>query len=553
MDMNLFPSHMPTAASAHDAAVSQPASGKTDSAPRRRNSFSSVLRTLHHDPNGQGPDPGETRPERGAGPKDSREPLVQSGSRRSDTSQQSNAAEPAERGSCEARSCSTPDTEQADHHADQNIHTPQTEPQADSTSQGMLLALLQTPAPNPAPQPQAAAPAESPAGSLLISDHGADSSVADTTMMPIVVEPLVAAEPETSQSSLPVVPAGENRPPMPTMVPDNPAIPANRIDPSLGQSEEEPDRPMQSSRAAQIQVSQNEPIPADSPKMAQPMQPPISGNQPVPQEQPTLSADGALAVASSAAAKDTPHLPDEESGLPRLDRAFEQAIQQEDQVEKKGPVLPHSWQSLSNHDRESGGLSQQDGGAHERDEAALQTPAIPFIEAHASRSGMAATLAVGPSDHAAGRPPTHDAAPPLTPTQPLAAPRESTEASFPTLSRSVAFEVAGPELGRIHVRVAMTNDQVHTHLSSDRSEVGQFLMNGHDRLQAALQSAGLDLGQFRVDIDRQSAGRSFHQGQFHEQQGRGWQQQETGSGTQHGSDQHDGRRTPARGMLNLVA
>lgn len=551
MDMNLFPPHIPAAASAHDAAVSQPASGKTDSASRGRNSFSSVLRTLHHDPKGQGPDPGETHTERGAGPKDSREPLVQSGIRRSDTSQQS---EPAERGSCETRSCSTPDTEQADLHADQNIHTPQMEPQADSTSQGMLLALLQTPASDSAPQLQAAAPEESPAGSLLISDNDAESAVADATMTLMVEEPLVAAEPETSQPSLPVVPAEENQPPMPTMVPDNPAIPANRMDPSFEQAQQEPDRSMQSSRAAHIEeVSQNEQIPADSPKMAQPTQPPIPGNQPVPQEQQPLPADGALAVASSAATKDIPHLSDEQSGLPRLDRAFEQAIQQEDQVEKKGPVPSQSWQSLSNHDSESGGLSQQDSGAHERDEAALQTPAIPFIETHASHSGMAATLAVGPSDQAAARPATHDAAPPLTPTQPLAAPRESTEASFPTLSRSVAFEVAGPELGRIHVRVAMTNDQVHTHLSSDRSEVGQFLMNGHDRLQAALQSAGLDLGQFRVDIDRQSAGRSFQQGQSHEQQSRGWQQQETGSGTHHGSDKHDGRRTPSRGMLNLVA
>jgi flagellar hook-length control protein FliK len=114
------------------------------------------------------------------------------------------------------------------------------------------------------------------------------------------------------------------------------------------------------------------------------------------------------------------------------------------------------------------------------------------------------------------------------------------------------FEVAQTDLGRINVRVALANEVVHTYLSSDRAEVGQFLINGQERLQTALQANGLEMGQFRVDIDRQNAGRSFQQGPSQDQ-GRGWH---------HGSPQgdeaqvfeaRDSRRSWSQGRLNLVA
>jgi hypothetical protein len=67
-----------------------------------------------------------------------------------------------------------------------------------------------------------------------------------------------------------------------------------------------------------------------------------------------------------------------------------------------------------------------------------------------------------------------------------------------------------------------------------------------------LQANGLEMGQFRVDIDRQNAGRSFQQGPSQDQ-GRGWH---------HGSSQgdevqvfeaRDSRRSWSQGRLNLVA
>jgi hypothetical protein len=122
------------------------------------------------------------------------------------------------------------------------------------------------------------------------------------------------------------------------------------------------------------------------------------------------------------------------------------------------------------------------------------------------------------------------------------------------LTRAVVFNVAQPDLGQVNIRVALTNDVVHTHLSADRPEVGQFFINGQDRLQAAFQASGLDMGQFRVDIDRQSAGRSFYQGSSPEQ-GQTWNQGSQGQGTgwEQGSDQQEDRRTSLYGLLNVVA
>lgn len=121
-----------------------------------------------------------------------------------------------------------------------------------------------------------------------------------------------------------------------------------------------------------------------------------------------------------------------------------------------------------------------------------------------------------------------------------------------SLLRSVVLEVAQPELGHVNIRVAMMNESVHAHFSTDRVEVGQFLINGQDRLQTSLQANGLDMGQFRVDIDRQSGGRSFQQGLFHEQ-GRSGHQGSQGDTREQAHGWSDERYRPLQGRLNVVA
>jgi hypothetical protein len=141
--------------------------------------------------------------------------------------------------------------------------------------------------------------------------------------------------------------------------------------------------------------------------------------------------------------------------------------------------------------------------------------------------------------------------PPAGQASAITAPPEPPASSLPVYSKSVAFEVGEADLGRVHVRVAMTNDLVHTHFTSDRTDIGSQLMHGQDRLQSALQASGLDMGQFRVDIDRHSQGRSSQQA--FQEPGRGWQQQEPGVPSKPGADAQDGTRAIAHGTLNLVA
>ncbi|MCS6897791.1 MAG: flagellar hook-length control protein FliK [Nitrospira sp.] len=127
------------------------------------------------------------------------------------------------------------------------------------------------------------------------------------------------------------------------------------------------------------------------------------------------------------------------------------------------------------------------------------------------------------------------------------------DATGPILPRSVAFEVAGPDFGHINVRVAVRNDLVHAYLSSDRLDVAHYLAAGHDRLQSALQATGLEMGQFRVDIDRHNAGRSFHQGGAHDQ-GRTWQSEKFGwEQRPHMSDPSVQVGPLYAGLLNIVA
>lgn len=149
-------------------------------------------------------------------------------------------------------------------------------------------------------------------------------------------------------------------------------------------------------------------------------------------------------------------------------------------------------------------------------------------------------------------PPPPPASPSMSPAPSSMPAQDATESSVRFMARSVVFDVAQPDLGHVNIRVAMANDVVHAHLSTDRLEVGQFLINGQDRLQAALQANGLDMGQFRVDIDRQSAGRSFQQDSSQEQ-GHGGNQRSHDMKWGQSPDRQDPPRASRHGLLNVVA
>ena len=188
----------------------------------------------------------------------------------------------------------------------------------------------------------------------------------------------------------------------------------------------------------------------------------------------------------------------------------------------------------------------------QREQSEIMLPQATVIDRQVSSGSAIESMMAGAHGRVVSSPP-----PPPTPTVMSPAPsflpaQDATESSVRFMTRSVVFDVAQPDLGHVNIRVAMTNDMVHTHLSADRLEVGQFLVNGQDRLQAAFQANGLDMGQFRVDIDRQSAGRSFQQDSSQEQ-GHTWNQRSEEMKWGQSPDRQDEPRTSLHGLLNVVA
>ncbi|MBH0192733.1 MAG: hypothetical protein HP492_13475, partial [Nitrospira sp.] len=226
----------------------------------------------------------------------------------------------------------------------------------------------------------------------------------------------------------------------------------------------------------------------------------------------------------------------------------------EERAGRSMAIAPHGLQAGVDSGQSSDLLSSNQD---ERQPASDETP-------WASHAPMASAQSDLPDDHAAqvmtagsaasSQPRPVDSRP-ATPAGSASSlsPSHDLEPFVPTMNRSVVFEIAEPDLGRINIRVAMANELVHAYLSSDRSEVGQFLINGQDRLQAALQSNGLEMGQFRVDIDRQSAGRSFQQGPPQDESGV-WQQASNRDSRETGFfERHEAAGLSHDGRLNVVA
>jgi hypothetical protein len=237
-----------------------------------------------------------------------------------------------------------------------------------------------------------------------------------------------------------------------------------------------------------------------------------------------------------------------------------------DQINRYAPVLYDdqdngerpSWmfpqaQSSSGEGAEGFGEFRDDHNSPQHDQAEIKLPQGAVGDRPASIGQSTESIMAGAQGRAGSNPPPSPLAAPFTSQAPPTMPtHDPADQSVRLMTRSVVLDVAQPDLGHVNIRVAMTNDMVHTHLSADRAEVGQFLINGQDRLQAAFQANGLDMGQFRVDIDRQGAGRSFQQGPSQEQ-GQPWNQGSQGMPWGRSSDREDEPRSSLHGLLNLVA
>ncbi len=233
----------------------------------------------------------------------------------------------------------------------------------------------------------------------------------------------------------------------------------------------------------------------------------------------------------------------------------EQAPEPNEDVASRRLAVPSTgWQEPTQQDDERGmEWSGRDHRERHAADQAMAQSAMPEVSAPATPSHS--SLMTNGMDHrtfssapSAKLPADTQSATPTLPVQPTDwMPGPSTNQT-----KSMMLELSQADLGRVNIRVAVNQDTVHTHFVSERNELGQYLVNGQERLQSALNASGLDLGRFQVDIERQSAGRSFQeptsQGQSHGHtpQGEG---RDSGLGREEAA--HD--TAPRRGMLNLVA
>lgn len=101
-------------------------------------------------------------------------------------------------------------------------------------------------------------------------------------------------------------------------------------------------------------------------------------------------------------------------------------------------------------------------------------------------------------------------APAVPPTSQTNSLSPDTETAPIPLTHAVQFDLEPADFGQLRVRLVMSEHTVHTHLSTDRAELGQILTGRQEQLSTQLSAAGLDLGRFQVQVNQE---RASHSGQ----------------------------------------
>ncbi len=107
------------------------------------------------------------------------------------------------------------------------------------------------------------------------------------------------------------------------------------------------------------------------------------------------------------------------------------------------------------------------------------------------------------------QPPDHSFDP--APIRPDMSPRPTAgfgESGAAKTVQAVQVNLDPDDLGRVRVRVVLADSTVHTHVTTESADLGQFLIGRRDQLESAFHASGLDMGQFKVHIDRQGSGQS---------------------------------------------
>lgn len=69
--------------------------------------------------------------------------------------------------------------------------------------------------------------------------------------------------------------------------------------------------------------------------------------------------------------------------------------------------------------------------------------------------------------------------------------------------QTIRFEVSPPDMGRVQVRVSVSDHAVYTNVLTDQSAARDLLLKQQDRLQDALGAYGLGVGSFNVEVGGQ--------------------------------------------------
>ncbi len=96
-------------------------------------------------------------------------------------------------------------------------------------------------------------------------------------------------------------------------------------------------------------------------------------------------------------------------------------------------------------------------------------------------------------------------------------------------TQAVQFDLSPVEFGQLRVRVVLSDHTIHTHMSTDRAELGQMLTGQQEQLSSQLSTAGLDLGRFQVHVDQDRTNQSGQDWQSKAHQGPSQQRRESRS------------------------
>jgi flagellar hook-length control protein FliK len=113
--------------------------------------------------------------------------------------------------------------------------------------------------------------------------------------------------------------------------------------------------------------------------------------------------------------------------------------------------------------------------------------------------------------------------------------------------------LAPADFGQLRVRVVLSDQTVHTHLSTDRAELGQMLTSQQEQLSTQLSAAGLDLGRFQVQVDQGRTNQSGQEWQSQSQSQSDTSQQQRDSRQQDHSPETPVPSQKRTGMLSLFA